>query len=181
MACTQAPRQEKTTQEYRRLQEREGPDSKRVSRIIDQAALTLLPKGFAETVPRTMITSRTHLCKVFQEYCDPKGNEDAKHCYIQTPKKIAVCVLDINMVLCPNRTSGSIKREKKSQDKKIRMINRRPKETITSWFSPWTFRWSCWLHVYLQMQITTKPSFTVMTLQSTTCLTVMLCVTSGMR
>ena len=30
---------------------REGPDSKRVSRIIDQAALTLLPKGFAETVP----------------------------------------------------------------------------------------------------------------------------------
>ena len=50
MACTQAPRQEKATQEYRRWQEREGPDSKRVSRIIDQAALTLLPKGFAETV-----------------------------------------------------------------------------------------------------------------------------------
>ena len=49
MACTQAPRQEKTTQEYRRWQDREGPDSKRVSRIIDQAALTLLPKGFAET------------------------------------------------------------------------------------------------------------------------------------
>ena len=51
MACTQTPRQEKTTQEYRRLQEREGPDSKRVFRIIDQAALRLLPKGFAETVP----------------------------------------------------------------------------------------------------------------------------------
>ena len=41
----------KTTQEYRRWQEREGPDSKIVSRITDQAALTLLPKGFAETVP----------------------------------------------------------------------------------------------------------------------------------
>ena len=45
------PLVKKTTQEYRRLQEREGPDSKRVSRIIDQIALTLLPKGFAETVP----------------------------------------------------------------------------------------------------------------------------------
>ena len=32
-----------------------------------------------------------------------------------------------------------------------------------------------------EMQITTKPSFAVMTLQSTTCLTVMSCVTSGMR
>ena len=61
------------------------------------------------------------------------------------------------------------------------MINRRPKQTIKSWFSLRTFRWSRWLHVYLQMQITTKPSFAVMTLQSTTCLTVMSCVTSGMR
>jgi len=43
------------------------------------------------------------------------------------------------------------------------MINRKPKETITSWFSLSTFRWSCCLHVYLQMQITTKPSFAVMT------------------
>ena len=93
----------------------------------------------------------------------------------------AMCVLDINMGLSPNRTSGSMKREKKSQDRKRRMINRRPKETITSWFSPWTFRWSCWLHVYLQMQITTKTSFAVMTLQSTTCLTVMSYVTSGVR
>ena len=32
-----------------------------------------------------------------------------------------------------------------------------------------------------EMQITTKPSFAVMTLQSTTCLTVMSCATSGMR
>ena len=111
-----------------------------------------------------------------------QGNEDAKHCHIQPPKKIsAVCVLDINMALSPNSTSGSMKREKKSQDRKRRMIDRRSKKTITSGFSPWTFRGSCWLHVYLQMQITTKPSFTVMTLQSTTCLTVMSCVTSGMR
>ena len=91
-----------------------------------------------------------------------------------------MCILDINMALSPNRTLGSMKREKKSQDRK-RMINRRLNETVTPWFSPWTFRWSCWLHVYLQMQITTKQSFAVMTLQSTTCLTVMSCVTSGMR
>ena len=116
-------------------------------------------------------------------------NEDAKHCYIpkhkkqnkQTNKISAICVLDINMVLSPNRTLGSMKRKNKSQDRKRIIINRRPKETITSWFSPWTFRWSCWLHVYLQMQITTKPSFTVMTLQSTTYLIVMSCVTSGIR
>ena len=184
----------KTTQEYRRWQEREGPDSKIVSRIIDQAALTLLPKGFAETVPwncdyftHTSVQSVSRVLR-FQrktpsvQTSSTQGNEDAKHCHIQTPKKIsAVCVLDINMVLCPNRTSGSMKREKKSQDRKRRMINRRPKETKTSWFSPWTFRWSCWLQVYLQMQITTKPSFTVMTLQSTSCLTVMSCITSGMR
>ena len=31
--------------------EKEGPDSKRVYRTIGQAAFTLLPKGFAETVP----------------------------------------------------------------------------------------------------------------------------------
>ena len=111
-----------------------------------------------------------------------RGNEDAKHCHIQPPKKIsAICVLDIKMALSPNRTSGIIKREKKSQNRKWIMINRRPKETKTSWFSPWTFRRSCRLHVYLQMQIITKPSFTVMTLQSTSCLTVMSCVTSGMR
>ena len=44
----------------------------------------------------TVITSRTHLINVFQEYCDSKGKlrvsekgftqgkEDAKHCHIQT-------------------------------------------------------------------------------------------------
>ena len=47
------PLVKKTTQEYRRWQEldREGPDSKRVSRITGQDALTLLPKGFTQTVP----------------------------------------------------------------------------------------------------------------------------------
>ena len=34
-----------------------------------------------------------------------RGNEDGKHCYIQTPKKIStICVLDINVALSPNRT-----------------------------------------------------------------------------
>ena len=43
----------KTTQEHRRWQEsdREGPNSRRVSRITGQDALTLLPKGFAQTIP----------------------------------------------------------------------------------------------------------------------------------
>ena len=142
----------------------------------------------------TVITSRIHLNKTFQEYCDSEGKlrvsrqillkeMKMQNIAIYKPKKkiSAMCVLDINMALSPNRTSGSMKREKKSQDRKRRMINRRPKETITSWFSPWTFRRSCWLHVYLQMQITTKPSFAVMTLQSTTYLIVMSCVTSGIR
>ena len=97
----------------------------------------------------TVITSRTHLIKVFQEYCDSEGNLRVsrqvllKEMKIQNiaiykpPKKIsAVCVLDINMALSPNRTSGSMKREKKNQNRKGIMINRRPKETITSWFSP---------------------------------------------
>ena len=135
-----------------------------------------MPKGFAETVPwncdyfthtyeqsvsRVLRFQRKTLC--FQTSFT-QGNEDAKHCHIQPPKKIStVCVLDINMALSPNRTSGNMKREQKSQDRKRRMINRKPKETITSWFSLSTFRWSCGLHVYLQMQITTKPSFAVMT------------------
>ena len=85
---------------------------------------------------------------MFQEYCDSKGKvrvsgqallEEMKmqNIAIYKPKKIsAVCVLDINMALSPNRTSGSMKREKKSQNRKGIMINRRPKETKTSWFSP---------------------------------------------
>ena len=151
-------------------------------------------KGSQKLYLETGITSRTHLNKVFQEYCDSKGKlrvsrqvllKEMKMQHIaiyKPPKKIsAMCVLDINTALSPNRTSGSMKREKKSQDRKRRMIKGRPKETTASWFSPWTSRRSCWLHVYLQMQITTKPSFAVMTLQSTMCLTVMSCVTSGMR
>ena len=162
-------------------------------------SLTKLPSHYCRKDSQklnfeTVITSLTHLIKVFQEYCDSKGKlrvsrqillkkMKMQNIAIYKPQKriSTMCVSDINMALSPNRTSGSMKREKKSQGRKRRMINRRPKETITSWFSPWTFRWSCWLHVYLQMQITTKPSFTVMTLQSTTCLTVMSCVTSGMR
>ena len=147
----------------------------------------------------TVITSHTHLNKVFQSTAIPKENSACRdkfysrkwRCktlpYTNQKKISAMCVLDINTALSPNRTSGSMKREKKSQDRKRRMtkgrkrrlIKGRLKEMITSWFSPWTFRWSCWLHMYLQ--ITTKPSFVVMTLQSTTCLTVMSCVTSGMR
>ena len=97
----------------------------------------------------TVITSRTHLCKVFQKYCENSECPDKFYSrkwrcktlpYTNQKKISAVCVLDINMALSPNRTSGSMKREKKSQDRKRRMINRRPKKTITSWFSPWTFR-----------------------------------------
>ena len=45
-----------------------------------------------------------------------QGNEDAKHGHIYTnQKKInAMCVLGINMALSLNRTSVSMKREKKS-------------------------------------------------------------------
>ena len=55
-------------------------------------SLTKLPSHYCQKDSlklylETVITSRTHLCKVFQEYCDPKGklpsftqgNEDAKH------------------------------------------------------------------------------------------------------
>ena len=107
----------------------------------------------------TVITSRTHLCKVFQEYCDSKGKlrmsrqvllKEMKMQNIaiyqknKNQKQIStVCVLDRNMALSPNRTLGSMKIGNRSQDRKRRLINRRPKETITSWFSPWTFRWSC--------------------------------------
>jgi len=121
-------------------------------------SLTKLPSHYCrkdslKMYLETVITSRTHLIKVFQEYCDSEGNLRVsrqvllKEMKIQNiaiykpPKKIcAVCVLDINMALSLNRTSGSMKREKKSQGRKRRMINRRPKETITSGFSPWTFR-----------------------------------------
>ena len=72
----------------------------------------------------------------------------AIYIYTNQNKISAMCVLDINMALSPNRTLGSMKREKKSQDRKRRMRNRRLKETVTSWFPPWTFRWSCWLHMY---------------------------------
>ena len=98
-------------------------DSKRVSRIIVQAALTLLPKGFAETV----IASRTHLNKAFQEYSDSKGKlrvsrqvllkeMKMQHIAIYKPKKDQRNVCLGHMALSPNRTSGSMKREKKSQD-----------------------------------------------------------------
>ena len=165
---THEPLVNKTTQEYRCWQksEREGPDSKSF-RITSQAALTvtLLPKGFTETVPWNCDyfthTSEQSVSRVlwFQrktlsvQTSFTQGN-DAKHCHIYytNQKKISVmCVLDINMALSLKRTSRSMKREKKSQDRKRRMMNRRPKETITSWFSPWTFRWSCWLHVHLQI------------------------------
>ena len=116
----------KTPQEYRRWEEREGPDSKTVSRIIDQAALTLLPKGFAEIVPWNCDyfthTSEQSVSRVlrFQRKTPSvqtsfTQENDAKHCHIQTKKKInAMCVLDINMALSLNRTSRSMKREKKS-------------------------------------------------------------------
>ena len=118
----------KTTQEYRRWQEREGPDSKIVSRIIDQAALTQLPKGFAEIVPWNcdyfMHTSEQSISRVLRfqrktlsvQTSFTQGNEDAKHGHIYTnQKKInAMCVLGINMALSLNRTSVSMKREKKS-------------------------------------------------------------------
>ena len=79
--------------------EREGPDSKKVSRIIGQAALTLLPKGFAETVPwnfdyftHTSVQSVSRVLR-FQRKTPSvqtnftQVNEDAKHCHIQTKKK----------------------------------------------------------------------------------------------
>ena len=93
------PLVKKTTQEYRCWQEREGPDSKRVSRIIGQAALTLLPKGFAETVPWNCDyfthTSEQSVSRVLQfqrktlsvQTSFTQGNEDAKHCHIQTKKR----------------------------------------------------------------------------------------------
>ena len=84
--------------------EREGPDSKKVSRIIGQAALTLLPKGFAESVPwncdyftHTSVQSVSRVLR-FQRKTPSvqtsftQGNEDAKHCHEQTKNRSAQCV-----------------------------------------------------------------------------------------
>ena len=65
-------------------------------------SLTKLPSHYCrkdslKLYLETMITSRTHLIKVFQEYCDSKGklrsvqtsftqgNKDSKHCHIPPP------------------------------------------------------------------------------------------------
>ena len=76
----------------------------RVSRIIDQAALTLLPKGFAETVPWNCDyfthTSVQNVSRVLRfqrktpsvQTSFTQGNEDAKHCHIQTKKRSVQCV-----------------------------------------------------------------------------------------
>ena len=95
-------------------------------------ALTKLPSDYCrkdslKLYLKTVITLRTHLIKVFQEYCDSEGNlRVSRHVLLKEMKiqntaiykpknKIcAVCVLGINMSLSLNRTSGSMKREKKS-------------------------------------------------------------------
>ena len=157
----------KKTQEYRYWLEREKV---LIARELLES-LAKLPSHYCQKDSQklyleSVITSRTNLNKVFQEYCDSIGKLRVSRqvllkemkmqniaIYTNQKKISAICVLDINMALSPNSTSGSMKREKKSQDRKRRMINRRSKETITSWFSPWTFRWSCWLHVYLQCKL----------------------------
>ena len=80
----------------------------------DKREKVLIARGFLESLTKlpshycrkdsqklyleTVITSRTPLCKVFQEYCDSKGKlrvskkgftqgkEHAKHCHIETKK-----------------------------------------------------------------------------------------------
>ena len=124
----QKPLVKKTTQEYRRWQEREGPDSKRVSRVIGQAALTLLPKGFAETAPWNCDyfthTSEQSVSRVLRfqmktpsvQASFTQGNEDAKHCHIQTRKKIsAVCVLDCHCLRTGLQGAWNKKRRVKTE------------------------------------------------------------------
>ena len=149
---------------------------------------------------QTVSTAGTHLCKVFEGYCDFKRKlREFREVLVKEMnreniarykprKRSAQCVSWTKTWYCV-RTGLQGTWIEKSQDRKRIIINRRPKETITWWFSPGTFSWSCWLRVYLEMQISAKLccldltiyNFIVITLQSTTCLTVMSCVTSGMR
>ena len=78
------------------------------------------------------------------------------------------------MALSPNRTSGSMKREKKSQDRKRRMIKRRPKETMNVQvilLAPRAFANANYYKTKLYCH-----DFTIYSLSN-----VMSCVTSGMR
>ena len=92
-----------------------------------------------------------------------------------------MCVLDINMALSPNRTSGSMKREKKSQDRKRRMIKREAEGNDNIMVLTLDLQVVLLAPRVFKNEITSKLSFAVMTLQSTTCLTVMSCGTSGLR
>ena len=85
------------------------------------------------------------------------------------------------MALSPNRTSGSMKREKKSQDRKKKNDKREAEGNDNIMVLTMDLQVVLLAPRVFAMQITTKPSFAVMTLQSTTCLTVMSGVTSGMK